>query len=290
MSGITAQEKAVFAEFERRTLAHQPVGSDEGLGTVYERTVINRYLTDLAQRAGIERILEHPADGVTGLIGCNSLALGEAGRAVLLANPVPEGLRAARRHWRDAQVKPSGLVAADVDRFPFADAAFDLVWNFCIFERFAEPEALVAEMARVSRRHVLVMTQNCWNLGAGLHAIYHLGRRQAWDHGKARLMTVRAVKRAFREVGLDCVECGPIDAPPWVDTWDMPMRGCLKQLMGLLGRKWEWQTPAEADGSARGDSRLVRFLAWVEAQLPRPTIGWQTHHWYVLGAKRAGSG
>jgi hypothetical protein len=92
-------------------------------------------------------------------------------------------------------------------------------------------------------------------------------------------------------VGLECVESGPIDTPPWVDTWDMPMRGYLKRLLTLFGRKWEWETPGQADAAkSDGDSRFVAFLAWVEAQLPRPTAFWQTHHWYVLGAKGTGLG
>lgn len=287
MSEISAQEKATFAAFERRTLANEPEGSDEGLGTVYERLVMGRYLHELAAREGLSRILEHPADGVTGVIGCNSLPLAENGRQVLLANPVPEALGAARAHWGASRVEPAGLIAADVDRFPFADNSFDLVWNFCIFERFARPDVLVAEMARVSRRYVLVMTQNLWNLGTGLHALYHLVRGQPWDHGRPSQMTVRAVVHAFRDLGLRLVERGPIDTPPWVDTWDMPMRGYLQQLLRLAGRKWDWQTPVEGDtGGGPGDSRLVRTLIWIEDHLPRPTAFWQTHHWYVLAAKQ----
>ncbi len=288
MSGISAQEKETFAAFERRTLANEPEGFDEGLGTVYERLVMSRYLNELTAREGLLRILEHPADGVTGVIGCNSLALGENGRRVLLANPVPEALETARARWQASGVEPSGLVAAEVDRFPFADDSFDLVWNFCIFERFAQPEALVAEMARVSRRYVLIMTQNCLNLGTGLHALYHLIRGQPWDHGRPSRMTVRAVARVLRGLGLRLVESGPIDTPPWVDTWDMPMRGYLKRLLRLAGQKWEWQTPGQGElRGSRGDSRLVRTLVWIEHQLPRPTAFWQTHHWYVLGAKQA---
>jgi SAM-dependent methyltransferase len=286
VSEIARDEKEVFATFERRSVAAGPAGGDEGLGTVYERVVINRFLTALAEREGLGSVLEHPADGVTGQIGCNSLALGQHGRRVTLANPVPEALQAGGRHWQEAGVQAAGLVAGEVDRFPFAADSFDLVWSFCVFERFTNPEVLVAEMARVSRRYVLLMTQNAWNLGTGLHAAYHLARRQPWDHGSVRRMAAGAAKRVLRGAELRVVDAGPIDTPPWVDTWDMPMRGYLRGLLGLLGRRWEWRTPG--GGREEGDSRLVRFLAWVEGELPRPTVFWQTHHWYVLGEKPTG--
>ena len=292
MSEITAEEKQTFIDFELSSLAHQPEGRDEGLGTVYERVLINRYLLDLTERDGLTKILEHPADGVTGVIGCNSLALGENGRRVSLANPVPDALTVARGHWEDAGAKPAGLIASDLDAFPFAEGAFDLVWNFCIFERFVHPEVLLAEMARVSNRYVLLMTQNCWNVGTPLHALYHLLVRQPWNHGKVSMMMAGAAKKACANVGLNVVECGPIDTPPWVDTWDMPMRGYLKALLGLFGKKWEWETPGESqsaseEGSA-ADGKLVKLLTWVEDNLPRWTVFWKTHHWYILAEKSPG--
>lgn len=50
------------------------------------------------------------------------------------------------------------VAAAEATALPFADGAFDLVYSTEVIEHVLEPEAMLAEMRRVSRGHVLVTT------------------------------------------------------------------------------------------------------------------------------------
>ena len=47
---------------------------------------------------------------------------------------------------------------------PFADGSFDLVFCGNLLHHLAEPKRAVAEMARLSRRHVVLCEPNRWNL------------------------------------------------------------------------------------------------------------------------------
>jgi SAM-dependent methyltransferase len=50
------------------------------------------------------------------------------------------------------------VAAAEGSRLPFADGAFDLVYSTEVIEHVLDPAAMLAEMRRVSRRHVLITT------------------------------------------------------------------------------------------------------------------------------------
>lgn len=50
------------------------------------------------------------------------------------------------------------VAAADATALPFADGAFDLVYSTEVIEHVLDPEAMLAELRRVSRGHVLVTT------------------------------------------------------------------------------------------------------------------------------------
>jgi SAM-dependent methyltransferase len=196
---------------------------------------------------------------------------------------------------------------AECDDLPFEDNTFDLAWNFCMFERFNPPDIVLGEMARVSRGYVMIMNQNYRNWGTPVHKLYHNLANLEWDHGYVPLMSLEAIEASMRRCGLEVVERGTIDSPPWMDTWDMPMRGFLKSWLGLLGVQWEWRSrPKQVDapvdegpataGLPAGNGvpapktaqgRALDLFEWIERNLPEWFARSQTHHYYALGRKVA---
>jgi 2-polyprenyl-3-methyl-5-hydroxy-6-metoxy-1,4-benzoquinol methylase len=79
-----------------------------------------------------------------------------------------------RREW-EARSRPNlEFRAADATSLPFAEGAFDLVCGVEVLEHLDDPAAALAEMARVTRRWVLVSTpqEPLWrilNLLRGAH-------------------------------------------------------------------------------------------------------------------------
>ncbi|MEO8285664.1 MAG: class I SAM-dependent methyltransferase [Chloroflexota bacterium] len=316
---IPLKERQTLLKFIERNVSVAPQDLDEGIGTVYERVVIDDYFRDLQKRFNIMTVLENPADGVTGVPGMNSLEFARNGGTVAMSNPSVKMLEGARAVWeKQGLIDQATFTRCEVDDIPFADNSFDLVWNYCMFERFLDPGPVVSEMKRVSNKYVLLMTQNVYNWGTVFHKVYHNIGDLEWDHGYGQQMTFPAIRKAVRAQGMRIVEEGTVDIPPWLDTWDMPLRGVLKQLLGAVGMKWEWKiagagAPTEVHHTANGHSHTgnghshngnghshngsngrqakgsasgtVNIVRNIEHNLPTWFRKYQAHHLYVLAEK-----
>jgi len=306
MNKISEKEKKMLLLFIERNVrpGPDPHSPDEGIGTVYERIVLDEYFRGLLNRYDIKTVLEHPADGVTGVPGINSLEFARHSSCkVTLTNPSELMLDGARVVWeREKLLDNVEFVKCEIDELPFSDNSFDLSWNFCIFEKFSNPNILVAELKRVSKKYVMVLTQNKYNLGTIVHFLYHKFNSLEWDHGFTNLMTMKSILKVMKDNDLEVLEKGSIDTPPWLDTWDMPLRGELKKLLGKFGIKWQWETKTKeaytdvvqststntATSKIKKDkgSKLINFCIWIEKNLPQWFAYFQTHHLYVLARKK----
>ncbi len=178
--------------------------ADTGLGTTYERWAVNRLLSGLLSRLEVRTLVEGPGDGMTGIAGLNSLIAGLQGAAVSLLLPSPERAAFARpvsaHHAPDAQLEI--IEEWDGQQMPFADASFDLAWNFNVMTRAADPQALLNELARVSRKYVLIFVPNRLNYAFWLHRMHHWVAKEPWDHGRIDLMHPRPWRGLFAKAGL----------------------------------------------------------------------------------------
>jgi len=87
------------------------------------------------------------------------------------------------------------LAAADATRLPFGDASFDLVYGWEVLHHLAEPVHAVREMARVSRRYVMLAEPNPWNAAQFAFAL--------WD--PEHRWVLRYTRRYMRQL---CVSAG----------------------------------------------------------------------------------
>ncbi|MFC2154825.1 class I SAM-dependent methyltransferase [Candidatus Altiarchaeota archaeon] len=189
---------------------------DEGMGTAYERYALNRFLDELIDRLKIKSVVEVPANGVMGVPGLKSLIFAMAGCDVTLVNPSQNFLDEVKKLW-DALDLKADFVCADYEDTKLMSNHADLVWNFCVYEHFENPEKVIAEMARISKRYVLVEIQNIFNVGLPLHRIYHEARGESWDHGSMKKMRYSNVVQDMDAARLDPIEIGGTDMPPWPD-------------------------------------------------------------------------
>ena len=189
---------------------------DEGKGTAYERYALNEFLCKLIHRLPIKTVLELPANGIMGVPGIKSLALAAAGCEVTLVNPSGKAIAEMRTLW-DAFAYPATFVTSDYEKTSLPSNSYDLVWNFCVFEHFADPGKVVAEMARLARKYVLIEIQNVFNVGTIVHRAYHRLHSEPWDHGSTRKMRWTEVVQHMENNGLRIIEVGATDMPPWPD-------------------------------------------------------------------------
>lgn len=272
--------KKEFINFIENLVNYAPTDYDEGLGTTYERYVLNKYLKNLKRERRIKSIFEGPSDGTVGIRGINSLPFADNHYNITYYSPSKRELECVKKSWKKMN-KNLNLKSGKTHDLPFADNSFDLVWNFCIVEHFKNPVPLIREMTRISRRYVLIITQNKYNYGTFFHIIYHKLIKKKWNHGLFKWMTFKGIEQLVNRNNLKVLERGCIDAPIWPDTWDMPIRGLFKKFLIIFGKSWKW-------GSLKKNKRPSTLLLLCEKIEKLPLLFIKmliAHHLYILCEK-----
>ncbi len=262
---------------------------DEGLGLVYERFVLNDFLLRLQDRFGIGSVLEAPLFGMAGVSGINSVVLAQQGCRVTLVDDHPLRIGGVRRIWRELALSADMVLIRDWARLPFPDHAFDLTWEWAGLWFLSDPEGLLRELVRVSRKVVFVAMPNRWQVGYLLRR-YFLDR-DFFQHVDESWADMKRVRRVLEDAGVRVVEAGVLDVPPWPDTV-MPAREVLKRLgirsqrleARFSGEGWHWSTMDYYLGRAPDLYDRVMRYAWLDkAPLPWRLKAIWAHHRYLVG-------
>jgi len=217
---------------------------DEGLGTVYERFVLNRILLGYRKRYGFDRAIEAPIYGMTGLTGINGAELVREGCALTLVDTDQERAEGTERAWTKIGLpgKVDVRVWNEGQRLPFKDREFPFAFNFAAMWHLRDGLAFLRELTRVSSRHVFLAMPNPLQLG------YFM--RKKWlepnffDTVDERWTKMPWVKQTLGELGFAVVDEGVFDVPPWPDTC-LPVAELLAR-MGLKRRPKVAALPAPA--------------------------------------------
>jgi SAM-dependent methyltransferase len=264
---------------------------NEGLGLVYERFVLNNFLLALQEEYGIETVLEAPLFGMAGVSGINSVALAQAEAAVTLVDDHAERLAAVERIWGELKLPARFVHQARWGQLPFPEGAFDLAWNWAALWYLDDPEALLRELVRASRRVVFVAMPNRVQVGYLLRK--YLLERDFVNHVDESWADIGRVRRVLEHAGLKIVRQGVLDVPPWPDTV-MPASEVLQRL-GIKSKKlegqfsgdnWRWSTMAHYLGQQPDLYDQVMRYAWLDrARIPWRVKAVWAHHRYLVGAK-----
>jgi SAM-dependent methyltransferase len=262
---------------------------NEGLGVVYERFVLNDYLDWLVDEYRVQTVLEAPLYGMAGVSGINSVCLAQRGCDVTLVDWVDERLAGVERIWGELGLSARFVLHDDFARLPFDDNAFDLAWEWAGLWYLPDAEALLRELVRVSRRLVFVAMPN--NLQVGYLMRKYVIDRDFFDSVDERWVQMKRIRRVLRDLGVEQVDRGVLDVPPWPDTV-MPAAEVLKRLgikskkldQQFSGESWSWSTMAYYLGQEPDLYDRVMKYAWLD----RAPIPWQlklvwAHHRYLLG-------
>jgi hypothetical protein len=142
------------------------VDRNEGLGSSYERIMLNRKLSAWQQRYGFKTALEAPSFGFTGLSGINSLWLAKQhGVAVTVVDTDQERLNLIQGLWQEANVAMAPVCVANYQRLPMETKSVEFSWNFAALWFAGDPMTFLAELARVTRQVMVISVPNQQGLG-----------------------------------------------------------------------------------------------------------------------------
>lgn len=276
------------------TWAHYLTDYTEGLGLVYERFVLNDFLLALKGRYGFYSVLEAPLYGMAGVSGINSVALAKIKSSVTLVDDNAERLDGIKRIWGELGLSAQFLLAEDWARLPFPDHSFEFVWNWAAIWHLKNPDALLAEMVRCSNKLVFVAAPNPVQVGYQFRK--HIAEPEFVKEIDERWTNIGMIRRKLEALGVEILEQGVLDTPPWPDTV-MPASELLarlgirsKRLQGRFqGEGWRWSTMDYYLGQDLDLYKRVMKYAWLE----RLRIPWRlkqiwSHHRWVLGRVQSG--
>jgi hypothetical protein len=211
------------------------VSRDEGLGSSYERVILNRKLDVIRQQYAVKTVLEAPAFGFTGLSGINSMNLAKNGVAVSLLDHDHERVERIRRVWSETAFPLNVGFVDDYSHLPFKSRAFDMSWNFSAMWFVQELDHFLAELVRVTSKVIVICVPNRSGLGY-LSQKYISGANLRCLLHETHIIPKNVV-RSMRQHGWKLIEHIYIDAPPWPDI-GMKKEALLQGLkLGCLVRR-----------------------------------------------------
>jgi ubiquinone/menaquinone biosynthesis C-methylase UbiE len=178
--------------------------------------------------------------------GALAFALAPLVREVVGLDPVPELLELARRR----ALPNTEFVEGDGTALPFADGAFDLAGTHRTLHHVAQPELVVAELARVTRAggQVLVVDQLAPDDPAAAAALHEF--ETVRDPSHARLLTDKELRKLFAANGLSLVRERHEEEHRDLSTY-LDLAGC------------------------EGDGRIsAEALAGLDARVLATSVGW----------------
>ena len=262
---------------------------NEGLGVVYERFILNDFLTELVKKHHIQTVLEAPLFGMAGVSGINSYWLAKMGCQVTLLDYHLERLQGVKRIWGELQTPAEFIYHTNYSRLPFEDNTFDFTWEWAGLWYLPNAAELLQELVRVSKNLILVAMPN--NLQVGYLLRKYVIDRDFFNTVDEQWVNMGRIKRALQNAGVHFIDEGVLDVPPWPDTV-MPAAEVLKRLgiksqqleSQFTGEGWTWSTMAYyLNQEPDLYDRVIRY-AWLD----HAPIPWQiktiwAHHRYVVG-------
>jgi hypothetical protein len=206
-----------------------------GFGVEYEKFVLHGIVKDLIHKLKIKSVCEYPSNN---LMGNNSEVFNIPGVTV------------------------DKLLRLEYNK----KGKYDLVWNFCEVERTSNPLNLIKDMLLLTRKYLLIISQNNRNVGVHLHRVYHIVKKRKWDHGFIALMSPEPVLKLLKRYG-NIILVGYFDVPWFIlDVYESGY--FLRRIVPSFAR------------DIALNLRRSRF-----EELPNFIKAWAAHHTYILFEK-----
>lgn len=248
---------------------------DEGIGSIYERVMLQELMPFILSQTNARTILEFPATITKGWD--NHVLLDDYDVTVADFNKKLEKQWPFKKKPRFEHVQKSS-------------GTFDLVWNFALFHQH---QKLFPAIDMFSKKYVLLFTPNIFNWGAPIHWGFHLVTMTGCNHpenGPVNLMTANGLAKYVESQGYDVITTGYFDLPPWPDfAFSKKELGKHFPFSLLWGEK-EKSTSSESNNDSNFDpvatnNTVEKSAYWERKGVPRWVESIVAHHQYVLAEK-----
>lgn len=265
----------------------------EGLGSSYERIVLNNLLTDIVNTYNIQSVLETPSFGFTGLSGINSLGLAKLGCAVTIEDQDSIRLKMIQEIWGSCSQIATFKENQSLLSLDFDDDSFDMMWNFSALWFVPKLDSFLSEACRVSKKAILLCVPNQSGMG------YRMQFQNSTAEERAQLnifnINPNYIRRIMIKRGWHQIQSDFIDCPPWPDIGmskeDFLNKHCMLCKYLNHGNSCKINTSKSAkelsilsyyrDKDPQFANNMMKHY-WFEKHLPRFLKKYWAHHYYML--------
>jgi len=211
----------------------------EGFGVSYDRHMMFFQQQILTKELDLKNVLEMPSYGAKAASSLYSLGFAKAGCHVTITDLDEKMLP----YWQELGLKDqlTHTPVNDYSQTNFSDGQFDLTWNFVTFTHAENKDAYIQEMMRISKKYVMLISCNNFQLGYPLHKIIHFLYKFPWNHGETHFNYMGNVKNLLTRNGLSIHEYGTIDSPPWPDP--VGFRDVRLHKKAISKGVYDWRVP-----------------------------------------------
>jgi hypothetical protein len=267
---------------------------DEGLGTVYERFRLNYIFQRYLNTFQISKILEYPIYGMTGVDGINSVYFARQNKQVELVDCDAARLKQVEHYWNllglSNNLKLHYQPFEKMADLILPAGSFDLVWNFAALWFYRTAEEIIEQMINLSGNLVMISVNNAWQIGYPLRKYLLDKEFFTKNEIQTEWINLNRIKSILRTRGLEIIEEGVFDTPPWPDTC-LPVNQ-IKRKLGLKVEEnetsdWLWSMMAwYAGADPELEARVKKFMFIEDSPLPPWLKQFWSHHRYVIAQKK----
>ena len=211
---------------------------DEGLGTTYERVILQHYFAELKKRYDVQPLLEAPSFGMTGISGINSLWWAAQGLTPTVVDDNEQRIAQSQQVWDSIPLPVKFVKRSLHEKLPFADESFDLSWNFASLWFIKDVGQFAAELKRVTRKALFICVPN--RKGVGYKLRYWLDKNLP-EKFYPQNINPKAFVPHFTAGNWKIWRQGYLDIPPWPDIAMKKEDMLRKAGLGFLFKKKEAQ-------------------------------------------------
>lgn len=259
----------------------------EGLGSSYERVVINDILLRLTHQHEIKNVLESPSFGFTGLSGINMMELARNGVEVTLEDHDRERLALISELWQRLRLPMQSAYNVDYKYLTYSNSVFDMSFSFSALWFVSDLPAYLKELCRVTNKLIFISVPNTNGIGYRLQARDYSPER--YPDLRISHIDPRSIRFMLHKNKWELMESGLFDCPPWPDI------GMSKEDFFHLPQKpvkQEQSSPKKAvsildyyQGQDPGFPERMRRFSVVEKYAPQLFKRYWAHHYYMVFRK-----
>lgn len=259
----------------------------EGLGSSYERVILNDRLLQFCKLFRVKSVLEAPIFGFTGLSGINSMELARTGKQVRLLDHDVERIELIKKVWADSNLPVEIQYTNDYRKLPYESNSVDMTWNFSALWFVKDLETFLSEVARVTKTVIVICVPNQTGIG-------YLSQKWQGKKELERLLNAKNIREdvfvpIMQKQGWRLLMDELIDCPPWPDI------GMAKEdFLGKFGAS-KLVKPRVKDsestlsilnyyhGNDESFPERMRRYNWLESYAPTMLKRiWAHHHYYLF--------